>query len=744
MRTNTTVVAALALLAAGFTDDTAAQAPPPRAASSASAASAPSPPSPVELDAVVVRSGTERDERRDTTASKMVVTRDDLNRYGDTSVVDVLGRVPGVTVSGSRGRGTEVRMGGLGGNYVAILINGEQAPPGFSLDSMSPLLIERIEVQRSQTADRSAQAIAGSINIILKQSVRLGQKDLKLTLGSEHGRGSAAVGGQFADRLGDKSYSLAAELRHETFVPFSVTHRAWTSPQGEPVRARRVTIGRDVRYEVLNLTSRLNWFITDRDTLVFEDLSTLETLRLTRDERYTTLQGSPAPFQGLHLTQKSNISTHRLRTSWERRFEDGAQWEGKLGTTYSKLDQLVRYDNLDDQGALQLRRDIDGPSTDRGWSVNGKYQWAPHQGHTVSAGWDADRNQRRSGRYQTDRIVVAPLAPLNLSEELSSQTSRVAAYVQDNWVIRPGWSSYLGARWEQVTTGGGDGVDDFRNRLSVFSPILQSRWMVPGTQADALRASLSRTYRMPSLFDLSPRRYIGSTDNQPTSPDTQGNPRLRPEQAWGFELGYEHPLARDAGLLAVNGIWRRIEDVIIQGVRYDTAQSLWIAQPFNSGDARSFSLELEARLRLRRWWSAAPALEGRASWARHWSTVDAIAGPDNRLAQQTPSSATLSLDWRPEGSLWSAGASAVFTGGGQVALPAGQRIRKSFTRQLDAYALARLSARTQVRLSLANLAHDNQWTVNTFPQADGAGNTLTQTTMDRRYTAVRLVLEHKL
>src|SRR5690606_18223234 len=104
------------------------------------------------------------------------------------------------------------------------------------------------------------------------------------------------------------------------------------------------------------------------------------------------------------------------------------------------------------------------------------------------------------------------------------------------------------------TTGGGDGADEFRNRLSVFSPLLQSRWMVPGTPADAVRASLSRTYRMPSLFDLSPRRYVGSSDNQPTTPDTQGNPRLRPEQAWGFELGYERTLERDAGLLAVNGI----------------------------------------------------------------------------------------------------------------------------------------------------------------------------------------------
>lgn len=737
MRNNARVVAVLAWLSSCAMAPCIAQTLAPGPAVAASAVR------PAELDTVVVRSGGEQGEPRDSTASRTVVNRDELNRYGDTSVADVLGRVPGVTVSGSRGRGTEVRMGGLGGNYVAILINGEPAPPGFSLDTVSPLLVERIEVQRSPTADRSAQAMAGTINIVLKQSVRLGQKDLKLTVGSEHGEASAAIGGQFADRLDDKSYSLAAEFRHDAYVPFSDVHRVWTSPQGEVVRERRVPIDRRIHRNLLNLTPRLNWFITEKDTLVLEDLSTFEWLRVTRDETYTTLRGSPAPFQGLHLAQTADAMNHRLRASWEHRFDDGAQWEARAGSTYSQLDQLVRHDHVGDQGLLALRRDIVGPLTDKGWSANGKYQWAPHGGHAVSAGWDAERNQRRSARHQRD-TAIAPLTPVNLSEHLSSETSRVAIYVQDSWAIRPGWSSYLGARWERVSTGGGDDTGDFSNRLSVFSPTLQTRWVVPGTSGDAVRAALSRTYRMPSLNDLSPRRYIGSPDNSPTQPDTQGNPRLKPERAWSLELGFEHPLARDAGSLAVNGIWRRIEDVIIQGVAYDTAQSLWIARPFNSGNARSFSLELEARLRLRRLWADAPALEGKAGWARHWSSVDAIDGPHNRLAQQAPSSVTLAVDWRPEGSLWSAGASGVFMPSGAVALPAGQHIRKSFTRQLDAYALARLSAKTQIRLSLANIAPSSPRIVNAFPNADADGNALTQTMVDATYTAVRLVLEHKL
>ena len=37
---------------------------------------------------------------RDSTASRMVISREEIARHGDTSVVDVLRRVPGITVAG--------------------------------------------------------------------------------------------------------------------------------------------------------------------------------------------------------------------------------------------------------------------------------------------------------------------------------------------------------------------------------------------------------------------------------------------------------------------------------------------------------------------------------------------------------------------------------------------------------------------------------------------------------------------
>ncbi|MCQ6458418.1 TonB-dependent receptor plug domain-containing protein, partial [Vibrio parahaemolyticus] len=91
---------------------------------------------------------------------------------------DVLKRVPGISVRGVQGKGGQVRMRGLGSGYTQVMLNGERAPPGFSLDSIAPELIERIEVARAATADASTQAIAGSINIILKRKVDMSRRDI--------------------------------------------------------------------------------------------------------------------------------------------------------------------------------------------------------------------------------------------------------------------------------------------------------------------------------------------------------------------------------------------------------------------------------------------------------------------------------------------------------------------------------------------------------------------------------------
>jgi outer membrane receptor for ferrienterochelin and colicin len=121
---------------------------------------------------VVVSAATinEQQQRAQSTTTAIIVGREELLRQGDASLADVLKRQPGVTVDASPGKDAQVRMRGLGNGYVAILLNGLPAPSGFSLESISPDLIERIEIQRAATAETSSQAVAGSINVIMRRA----------------------------------------------------------------------------------------------------------------------------------------------------------------------------------------------------------------------------------------------------------------------------------------------------------------------------------------------------------------------------------------------------------------------------------------------------------------------------------------------------------------------------------------------------------------------------------------------
>ena len=127
------------------------------------------------------------EQRRLSTAAKIVIGRDEIEQFGDATLADVIKRMPSVTVGGRPGRGGQIRMRGMGNGYTQILIDGERMPPGFAIDQLAPDQIERIEIYRAPTAETGARAIAGTINIVLREPLRQRGDDLRLGLSSERG-----------------------------------------------------------------------------------------------------------------------------------------------------------------------------------------------------------------------------------------------------------------------------------------------------------------------------------------------------------------------------------------------------------------------------------------------------------------------------------------------------------------------------------------------------------------------------
>jgi iron complex outermembrane receptor protein len=68
-------------------------------------------------------------ERRNSTTAKIIVGREEIDRFGDSTLGDVLKRLPGVTIQGRPGRGGAIRLRGLGSGYTQILLDGERMPP---------------------------------------------------------------------------------------------------------------------------------------------------------------------------------------------------------------------------------------------------------------------------------------------------------------------------------------------------------------------------------------------------------------------------------------------------------------------------------------------------------------------------------------------------------------------------------------------------------------------------------------
>ncbi|MFC5481127.1 TonB-dependent receptor plug domain-containing protein [Massilia suwonensis] len=636
------------------------------------------------------------DPRRDDTATKIVVTQEEIAKYGDTSVVDVLKRVPGITVSSPNGRGGEVRMRGLGAGYTQILINGERAPAGFSIDSLSPDVIERIEVLRAASAEYSTQSVAGTVNIVLKKVVRAGQREFKIGARTGSGFQGPTANLQLSDKLGKMSYSVAASVMAEQFGRDVLSDENAFDAVGVPVQMRDIAGAEDGRLKLFNLAPRLNWALEGGDTLTSQSFVNSARFRLHNRQTTSTTLGAPAPYPVLDSSVRSDNDVVRTEVNWVHKLADGAKLDvkasliGGWNTTDNRrwtpagapraVDNLVHLE-ADEQGATTV----------------GKYSKTIMQGHQLGMGWDGGWSVRNDSREEFEAGArVFPALPKG--EESTSKVARLALYAQDEWSLTPRLSVYLGARWEGIrTTTEGNTFDTGRSRSSVWSPVLQTLWKIPDTKGDQVRFAVTRTYKAPSFQQLIPRRQT-SIDNRSTDPDFAGNPDLQPELALGFDASYEHYWAEGA-LFSISGSMRRIDGYTRSLVNFDGAR--WVAMPMNAGEASTRGLELETKFPLKALVKDAPAIDLRASVSANWSKVDGVPGPDNRIDGQTPLSSTLGIDYKT-GQL-TTGASFVWKQGGLVRISDRQTATLQTRRDLEATALYKFNPKYQLRVALSNL-----------------------------------------
>lgn len=677
------------------------------------------------------------DARRNDTATKIVISKEDIVRNGDTTIAEVLKRVPGVTVSGVPGRGGEIRMRGLGDGYTQILLNGEPTPPGFSLDSIAPATIARIEVMRAATAEHSTQAIAGTINIVLTKVAATAKREFKAGLQQENGEPGSSADFQLSDSAGVLSWSLAGAASYNRNAWPFVFITEGSSPSGTPSLLRRTEVRSKGHFESVNLAPRISWKLGADDVITAQSFFNLNRLHAYDVARVQTLLGAAPQFSGADITIDSNVELARSALTWIRKLEHGASLEAKAGVSYNNRDSRTASLEYDAANVLLLNRLITSGVTEKGFTGTGKYATPIVEGHALEAGWDGAYSRRAEDRIQRERSKVPGLAR-DLDQAFDANVARLALFAQDEWTIDPRWSMYLGLRWEGIETRSmGAGYAAVNNRSSVWSPLFQTLWKLPGTEADQLRLALTRTYKAPAAGSLAPSR-IAAENNSATTPDFRGNPALRPELAWGLDLAYEHNL-ENGGLLSASTFLRRIDDITLQ--RVGMVDGLWVSMPVNGGVANTRGIELEAKLPLRALVKTAPNIDLRANLARNWSTLESVPGPNNRLDQQTPFSGTLGADYTLEKLPLTLGGGFSFQNGGPARISVNQFAYSVPKRSLDLYGLWKFSPKIQLRVSLANALHQDNVTQASYVDATGK---MSDTTITPTAVSVRALLEMML
>ena len=684
--------------------------------------------------AQVVVAGARHDQRREDTASTIVIGREELLRQGDRTLADALKRQPGITMRDGAGR-TEIRMRGLGDGYTQILLNGIPVPAEFSLDSLAPELIERIDIVRTASAELGTQAIAGTINIILRKASPRARRTLKLADDEQRGIHAPSASGERAGSGDGYAYTVAATLGRTAVANAPQEREVRTDAAGAVDLLRHTRQHESDTTRTLTLSPRIDWKLGNGDTLTSQSFASLARRDGGVEAHESALTGAASSYPDRTSSLQLRSFFLRSDVSWGRNLGDGVRVDLKAGFNRSR-----RHSDFD---FASMPGGVRGPGLhlvgadirENGFHLGGKYAQPLAASHQLVLGWDASHATRGQTRVEHQREPSGALM-LAGDDRYEGVIDRAAVFVQDDCEIDRAWSASAGLRWESLGTSVADTAGAaVRLRTPVFSPILQTLYKLAPDQQ--LRLGLSRSYKAPTMFALIPRRYTVDNNNSATNPDTQGNPALRPELAWGLDAVYDRYFGKD-GMVSASMFLRRIDNVTVQQFFQDGAA--WVSMPANQGRAVARGVALEAKLPLSVLAPHAPALALRANLARNWSRIERIPGPGNRLDAQTPFSANIGIDYQPRDTALSLGASFNLEGGGASRSSPQAGAYTSAARGLDIYGAWALGRATRLRINAVNLLRRDAVSALSY-RAQGIRRSTTSAAPT--FTTLRLTLEHE-
>lgn len=562
------------------------------------------------LDEVIVTGEPVMRNRTDDVVPTLSYDLEFFQRFEPLTVGDALKRVPSVTFLSDVLESDGVRMRGLDPGYTQILINGERVPGGeadrsFFVDRIPAELIERVELVRSSSANRSGDALAGAINIVLRDALALDGGYIRAgallfpddeiggtfgaVYGGEVGPGRLLIGASVQDRRNPKNkFSQRFDEPGGTLDNVEVQTDVRNGTDYSFNAAYEVEVGGGTLdlSGVFVRTDRLQ----DEDSKEYQDGIQNEANLLTINDNNVDIQ-------------TDNLA---LRARYEREMLGG---ETRIKLGYAAFDdEQEEFENE----AEYLRNESGGappipfPDEDR---FTADLEFRDLQDEEVSF---AVEHSRRVGDDVELEFGVQAVSKDRDSTTVASRvrftipnapTPRPAqppfVFTTDSYVIEETridpyvmFSGETGAlKWEaglryETTDTTIAGID---NDFAILLPSASLRYRL--SDSDRLTLSVARTIRRPDFDDLAPGTLIEERGDN----DFRGNPLLEPETAWGVDLGFERRLGR-RGVIGLNAFYRDVTDLIEDintGEEGDGGPGTFIESIDNVGDGQVYGVEFD-------------------------------------------------------------------------------------------------------------------------------------------------------
>ena len=577
------------------------------------------------LEEIIVTGEPAMRNRTDDVVPTLSYDLDYFQRFEPLTAGDALKRVPSVTFLSDVLESDGVRLRGLDPAYTQILINGEEVPgagsssgaigngadTAFFVDRIPAELISKVEIVRSASANRSGDAMAGALNIVLKDGYALEGGYVRLgALAFDDGRVRESAGAVWGGKIGEGRLLLGASVqgRHNPKRKTSLRY----DDIGEDLNNSEIQ--RDTR-DGTDYSANFAWETPLGENAEFTlDGFYVKTDRYQDEDSIEYDEGVETP-GSITVVNSNDVDIEQESFS----LNGGYKVEAFGGKTSFKLGYAsFKDDTFEFENEMEYARDaLAYPEADRftrdlapfaidDTEIKAKIDHERMFGDLeFQAGLQFKQKDRDTtlgdGRFRTNIPGAAAQIPNSSGAGVPGYTDPAIDYTTSN-IKRTNIDPYAlvrgengpfsweaGLRVENMTLE----VDGVETDQTTVLPSAHFAWEV--SNDGRIRGSVARTIRNAPFEFL----FSGVLEEELGSNDFQGNPDLEPETAWGLDIGYEHQLGK-SGIAGINFFYRDVKDLIEiyntgeEGSANDAPDDLaYIFGVRNTGDGKVYGVEFD-------------------------------------------------------------------------------------------------------------------------------------------------------